>query len=426
MTDDLGTGGNTPYFTSLRSSRDGILEDVAAAIIFFATYLVLALGRMPGLRIDRTGAAIIGASLMVGTNVLTLDEAYRAIHLDTIVLLFGMMIVVANLRLSGFFGVVSEWAVEHAHHRLTMLAAVAFVSALLSAFFVNDTVCLVLAPLVAEVTSSLRRNPVPYLLAVAMASNIGSVATLTGNPQNMLIGSYSGISYTTFARALAPVAAVGVVVCVAVLALLYRAEFRGAAKVDVARRAVRVNRALLFKSLAVSFGMVVFFFAGWPIAKVAIVAGALLLITRRVKPEKIYAQVDWSLLVLFGGLFIVVAGMEKSSLQDDLAWLAERAHLDNGAVLSAVAALLSNIVSNVPAVLVFKPLVAHLADPMLGWLRLAMASTLAGNLTILGSVANLIVVERARHIARIGFWEYARAGVPVSVITVLIGVWVLR
>ena len=259
-----------------------------------------------------------------------------------------------------------------------------------------------------------------------MASNIGSVATLTGNPQNMLIGSYSGISYTTFARALAPVAAVGVVVCVAVLALLYRAEFRGAAKVDVARRAVRVNRALLFKSLAVSFGMVVFFFAGWPIAKVAIVAGALLLITRRVKPEKIYAQVDWSLLVLFGGLFIVVAGMEKSSLQDDLAWLAERAHLDNGAVLSAVAALLSNIVSNVPAVLVFKPLVAHLADPMLGWLRLAMASTLAGNLTILGSVANLIVVERARHIARIGFWEYARAGVPVSVITVLIGVWMLR
>jgi len=398
---------------------------MAATLIFLATYVVLALGRMPGLRVDRTGAAIIGASLMVATNVLTLDEAYQAIHLDTIVLLFGMMIVVANLRLSGFFALVSEWVVEHAHHPLAMLAAIALVAGVLSAFFVNDTVCLVLAPLVAEVTSTLRRNPIPYLLAVAMASNIGSVATLTGNPQNMLIGSFSGIPYAQFARSLAPIAAVGLIVCVVVLAAAYRAEFRGSGKIDIARREIPLDRALLGKSLAVSLAMVVFFFIGWPIAKVAIVAGAILLITRRVRPEDVYAQVDWSLLVMFAGLFIVVAGVEKSSLEQNLIAIAARAHLDNGAVLSSIAAALSNLVSNVPAVLVFKPFIAHLANPTLGWLRLAMASTLAGNLTILGSVANLIVVERARGTAEIGFWEYARAGVPVTLITTLIGVWLL-
>lgn len=398
---------------------------MAATIIFLATYVVLALGRMPGLRVDRTGAAIIGASLMVATNVLTLDEAYRAIHLDTIVLLFGMMIVVANLRLSGFFALVSEWVVEHAHHPLTMLAAITLVSGVLSAFFVNDTVCIVLAPLVAEITSTLRRNPVPYLLAVAMASNIGSVATLTGNPQNMLIGSFSGISYTVFARALAPVAAAGLIFCVAILAVMYRSEFRGMSKIAVVPKQVPLDRMLLAKALAVSVGMVIFFFLGWPIAKVAIVAGALLLITRRVHPEDVYAQVDWSLLVMFAGLFIVVAGVEKSSIEQNLIAIAARAHLDNGAVLSSIAAVLSNVVSNVPAVLVFKPFIAHLNDPTLGWLRLAMASTLAGNLTILGSVANLIVVERARGTADIGFWEYARTGIPLTLITMLIGVWLL-
>ena len=399
---------------------------MVAAAIFLGTYVVLAFGRIPGLRVDRTGAAIIGASLMVAANVLSLDEAYRAINLDTIVLLFGMMIVVANLRVSGFFGVVAEWTLEHAHHPLTLLAATSLTAAVLSAFFVNDTVCLVMAPLVAEILYALRRNPVPYLLAVAMGSNIGSVATLTGNPQNMLIGSYSGIAYGTFARALAPVAAAGVLVVIAVLAILYRAEFRSAKRVDLERRAVPVDRGLLAKSLAVSIGMVIFFFTGWPIAKVAIVAGALLLITRRVHPEKIYAQVDWSLLVMFAGLFIVVAGIEKSSLETDMASWASRARLDNGLVLSGVAGVLSNLVSNVPAVLVFKPFIPHLADPMLGWLRLAMASTLAGNLTILGSVANLIVVERSRGVAEIGFWEYSRAGIPVGLVTMAIGVWMLR
>ncbi|MCU1275791.1 MAG: Citrate transporter, partial [Bryobacterales bacterium] len=170
-----------------------------AILIFAGTYLVLAIGRLPGFRVDRTGAAIIGATLMVAVNVLTVPEAVEAINTDTILLLFGMMIVVANLRLSGFFALVTEWVVEHAHRPLVLLASIVAVSGLFSAFFVNDTMCLVLTPLVLDITTQLRRNPVPYLLGVAMASNIGSVATITGNPQNMMIGSFSGIGYRDFA-----------------------------------------------------------------------------------------------------------------------------------------------------------------------------------------------------------------------------------
>ena len=182
---------------------------LTAVVIFLLTYLVLAIGRLPGFRVDRTGAAIIGATLMIATNSLSIQQAYAAIDYNTIILLFGMMIVVANLRVSGFFTLVSAWVVERAHRPIVLLAAIVFVSGFFSAFFVNDTMCLVLTPLVLEITRRLRRNPVPYLLAVAMAANIGSVATITGNPQNMMIGSFSGIGYRAFAAALAPIAAAG-------------------------------------------------------------------------------------------------------------------------------------------------------------------------------------------------------------------------
>lgn len=396
-----------------------------AILIFAAVYVVLAAGRLPGLRIDRTGACIIGASLMVATGVLTLPEAWAAINYDTLILLFGMMIVVANLRLSGFFSAVAEWVVEHAHHPLLLLASIVFVAGFFSAFFVNDTMCLVLTPLVLEIARQLRRNPVPYLLAVAMASNIGSVATITGNPQNMMVGSFSGIHYRVFTAALAPVAAVGLILTIAMIALLYRREFQTRERVTLERRAMRTNRVLMWKSLAVSAGMIVLFFAGHPVPQVALLAGAVLLITRRVKPEKIYREIDWSLLVLFAGLFVVVAGVEKTSLPEQLFQAAQRFHLERTYAMSACAALLSNVVSNVPAVLVFKPFIARLQDPGHSWLVLAMSTTLAGNLTVLGSVANLIVIQKARHEAPIGFWEYFRTGAPLTVLTIAAGVVLL-
>jgi len=305
---------------------------------------------------------------------------------------------------------------------VVLLVAIVLVSGFFSAFFVNDTMCLVLTPLVLDIVLRLKRNPVPYLLAVAMSSNIGSVATITGNPQNMMIGTFSQIPYRTFLLRLAPVALLGLALTVLVIFLMYRREFIHGPRVEIQQPRVRVNRVLMWKSLVAAVVMIALFFAGWPVAKVAILVGALLLITRRVKPEKVYREIDWSLLVLFAGLFIVVAGIEKTSLPQELSALAARFHLHRPAVLSLFGAVISNLVSNVPAVLVFKPLIATLPDVQLGWLTLAMSSTLAGNLTLLGSIANLIVVERARRHVEITFLEYLKVGAPLTILTIGVGV----
>src|SRR5450631_4097028 len=200
-------------------------RSVAAGLVFVGSYLALAFGRIPGLNIDRAGIALVGAGLMVASGALSLEDAYKAVDLDTITLLLGMMIVVASLRLSGFFAVSNAWAMAHARRPLILLVAVVATSGIFSAFLVNDAICLVLAPLVLELTLALGRPPVPYLLAVAMASNVGSTATITGNPQNIMIGSFSQIPYTTFAVALGPIALVGLVITAGLVALFHRAEF---------------------------------------------------------------------------------------------------------------------------------------------------------------------------------------------------------
>ena len=401
---------------------------ITALLILAGTYLVMGLGRLPSSRLDRTGAALLGASLMVATGTLSLDEAYRAIDFDTITLLLGMMIIVANLRLAGFFGLAASWIGRHAHRPIVLLIGVTAISALLSAFLVNDTVCLMLTPFVIEIARTTRRNPVPYLLAVAMSSNVGSVATITGNPQNMVIGTASQIPYGAFSAALAPIAAVGATVVVIAIVLTYRDEFRSkSTRGEIAELRVHWNGPLLAKSLAVIGGTVAAFFLGVAPAKAAIVAGSLLLVTRRIRPERVMREIDWPLLLLFAGLFIVIAGAERAVLTPDVRRAVGNLALGQPAALAAGAAVLSNLVSNVPAVLVLKPVVGDLADPHKAWLVLAMASTLAGNFTILGSIANLIVVERARAArVTVGFWSYFRIGAPVTVITIALGLWLLH
>jgi Na+/H+ antiporter NhaD/arsenite permease-like protein len=405
----------------------GALPQAAAIAIFAATYVVLAIGRLPGFWLDRAGAALVGASLMVAVGVLPLEEVSKAVDFDTIVLLLGVMIVVANLRLAGFFQLVNAWVVTRARHPIVLLTAVVLVSGALSAFLVNDTICLVLTPLVLDLVTRLRRNPKPYLLAIAMASNIGSTATITGNPQNMIIGSQSHIPYATFAAALSPIAGIGLALAIGLIALTYRSEFWTRERLQGEAQAGPANWPIIIKSVAVSLAMMGGFFAGFDPALVAIVAGAVLLLTRRIKSEKIYAEIDWTLLLMFAGLFIVVAGLERSVLSPEVIAAVARLHLANTAILSGVTALLSNIVSNVPAILVLKPFLAQLQDQQQAWLTAAMASTLAGNFAIVGSVANLIVVQRARaQNVVIGFWEYSRVGVPLTLLTIGVGVWWLK
>ena len=400
-------------------------KTVAAVTIFAATYLVMAIGKLPGYQLDRAGAALLGASLMIALGVVSLDEAYRAIDLDTITLLLGMMIVVANLRLSGFFRLVNNWVVTRAHHPFVLLVAIVLVTGSLSAFLVNDTICLAMTPLVLDLVSRLKRDPIPYLLAIPLASNVGSAATITGNPQNMIIGSLSHIPYGTFAAALWPVAAVGLALTALLIALFYRQEFlTGERLPTVSASPARHHPTLVIKAVLVTVAMMVFFFAGQAVAKVAIVGGALLLFTRRVKAEKVYREIDWPLLLMFAGLFIVVAALEANVLTPEMIAAVGKLDLETTPVLSAITAVLSNLVSNVPAVLVLKPFIAHSSDPQRSWLIVAMASTLAGNFTLIGSIANLIVAQRARAGGvTIGFWAYFKVGAPLTILSILFGVW---
>lgn len=400
---------------------------VAAIIIFAATYAVVAIGKVPGLQLDRAGVALLGASLMIASGTLSLDEAYRAVDFDTITLLLGMMIVVANLRLSGFFRLVNAWVMQRTHRPLALLVVIALVSGVFSAFLVNDTICLVLTPLVLDLVLPLKRNPIPYLLAVAMASNVGSVATITGNPQNIVIGSLSDIPYGRFAAALAPIAAIGVVSTVTLIALMHPTEFLSAERLPITGSTARYHRPLVLKAVFVTLVMIVAFFLGHPAAVVALLGGSALLLTGRVKAVKVYREVDWPLLVMFAGLFIVVAGFEKAVLTPPTLAAVHRLPLDDVAFLTVFTALLSNLVSNVPAVLALKPFITQLPNPEKAWLVVAMASTLAGNLTLVGSVANLIVVQRAR--ARgvtISFWRYFLVGAPLTLLTLAAGVLLLR
>jgi len=395
---------------------------VMAIAIFLLTYLGVALGRLPGLRLDRTGVAFVGGVLMIGCGELTLKQAYAAIDFDTIALLLGMMVLAATLRRAGFFQLVTAAALKRAKSPIALLAAVIGVSGVLSAVLVNDTICVVLTPLVLEIVLAAGVAPLPYLIALAAASNVGSVATITGNPQNIIIGSVSGLSYARFSGALAPVALAGLVVVFGVIALMWRGRLsRGDAPEATIHQAV-VHRALIVKALVLLGFFVVACLRGMIPAEAALIAAALILLTPGMKSERLIGAVDWSLLLMFAGLFVVVAGMQRAVITPAVVHRIAALNPGRPFVLVPVTAILSNVVSNVPAVLVLKPFVAALSDPRRAWLIVAMAATFAGNFTLLGSVANLIVAERARTGGvAIGFGDYLRAGIPITLISLVLG-----
>jgi len=395
---------------------------VAAYAVFLGSYFVFALGKFPWMKIDRPGAAIIGAVLMVAFRVVGAAEALQSIDFATIVLLFSMMVIVAHLRLGGFFERIAEWIVARLrpHH---LLPTVIFTCGVLSAFLVNDIVCLVMTPFVLHMARRLGVPPVPYLLAVATASNIGSVATITGNPQNILIGSLSGITYRDFLAHLGPIAVAGLFLDWALIHRLTSTRTRDRVAVAEVLSASEFQHAPMRPKPVVVLAIVLAgFLAGAPPAMVAALGAASLLITRTVEPRKVYAHIDWGLLVFFVGLFIIVAGAQRAGLTERLLEPIARWDLHRLAIFVPAVAVVSNLVSNVPAVMLLRGVIGSFPDPHAGWLALAMASTLAGNLTITGSIANIIVVERAAaEGVEIGFREYFRIGLPVTVATLVLG-----
>ena len=344
---------------------------------------------------------------MLCTGVLTLAQAVSpdSIDYETLFLLFGMMVVVGFLRFSGFFARVTHGMLDRIRTPRGLLAAIILLGGLLSAFLVNDIVCLALTPLVIHIAKRLNFNPLPHLIGLATASNIGSVGTITGNPQNMIIGVQSGIPYWSFASHLMPVALLGLVIDFLVIAVIYRSSLaRSSVKTDASivhqmnHGPERRNAELVWlqwKTVAVALLMIVLFFAGLPMAVVAAGAAAVLFM-ERLKPERVYGEIDWSLLLMFIGPFIVVHGFQVQVVNrwgiDGWGFLLRHPI----GLLSLTSAGLSNLVSNVPAVLLFEPVLRAMpaVSRQSAWLALAMSSTLAGNLTILGSVANLIVIEK--------------------------------
>lgn len=398
-----------------------------AVAVFLFVYVAFSIGRVPWLRSDRLAAAIIGAAALVALRVLSLTEAQSAVDGGTLALLFGMMILSAALEISGGFALVGWWVTRRAKSPMTLLIAVSAASALLSAFLINDVVCVAFTPLVLHISSSVRRDPKPFLLALATSSNIGSVATITGNPQNILIGSLSRIPYAHFTAALAPVALASLVINIGVLRFVFRRELAEpfAARVDPDRP--RIYRRWVYKSGLLTLAVLAAFVSGVPPVIAALLGASAMLMTRAVDPRRLYVRVDWTLLALFAGLFVVVAGVEKTGLAYRLLAVLEPLHPENVWGLTAIAAILSNLVSNVPAVMVLKSVVPHLpaADP--AWLTLAMASTLAGNLTLPGSLATIIVVERAKAETTITFVDFLKIGVPSAVASLAVGaMWLGR
>ena len=393
--------------------------------VFFLVYLGMILGGLPFLQLDRTGVALLGAIALIGMGAVSPEEAARSIHLPTVILLFSFMVVSAQLRLGGFYPWFTGKIAERPLAPSALLAAVILAAAALSAVFSNDVVCLSVAPVLAAACSRRGLDPAPFLLALACAANVGSAATLIGNPQNMLIGGALHLSFAGYMAVAAVPVLLGLVATWLVIATGTRGRWHAAAAAaaPTERREegpVDLDRWQAVKGLGVAFALLVVFLVTNIPREVAALAGAgLLLTSRRLHSRKMLGLVDWELLVLFVGLFVVNHAFQRTGLTaalvDDLA--RSGVALERPAPLFAATVVLSNLVSNVPAVMLLLAVATHpLAGPLL-----ALASTLAGNLFIVGSIANIIVVDAAaRRGSPIGWRAHARVGVPVTVVTLAI------
>ncbi|HOP95934.1 MAG TPA: SLC13 family permease [Verrucomicrobiota bacterium] len=408
---------------------NAIEKEIVAVAIFLVTYALISGRRLKVLPLNRPAAALLGAVALVAFGVMTPEEVYRSVDYDTLVLLLGMMLISAYLYLAGFFEWAADWILRKARSPESLLLHLICASGVLSALLVNDTVCLMLTPLVVTVIVRGRLPLPPYLLALAMSANIGSVATLVGNPQNMIIGQLSGISFLNFSASLLPVAVLGLAVEYVILRFGFRHILKEATIHRPESKPLQLDRRLLFLTLAVLVLVFAGFIAGLNLPWTAMAGAALVMVLARRDTHQVLKLVDWHLLVFFAALFVVVEGLNDTGLPDQIH---DRVHGLFGAATTAQAwnftwfsAIGSNVFSNVPFVLVAGKWIGGFFEPELMWKVLALATTFAGNLTILGSVANIIVVESAREHVEVGFWDYARFGIPVTLLTLVLGVAVL-
>ena len=394
-------------------------QTTAAVAIFVVVYLGMVLGGLPRLRLDRTGVALLGAIAIIGLGELTVEEAAQGIHLPTLLLLFSFMVISAQMRLGGFYAAVTRRIAALPLPAPVLLGVVIFVTGALSAVFSNDVVCLAVAPVLVQACLARRLDPVPFLLALACASNIGSAATLIGNPQNMLIGEVLQLPFGAYARnALPPV--------LLSLGLLWWMLARSVRVASPAAPPAAEPDVPAFDAWQTAKGavvavalVVVFLFTDWPRDVAALVGAGVLLLSQRFHSSQMMGLVDWELLVLFMGLFVVNHALQHTGVTaQTVAWLqAQGLHLGEPGPLFASTLLLSNLVSNVPAVMLLLP-VAQGPDAAVTGLTLALVSTLAGNLLIVGSIANIIVVDAARRQGVLIDWRrHARTGVPVTLAT---------
>ncbi len=388
--------------------------------IFVATYAAIAVGRIPGLALDRTGFALLGALAFLGLGTVTLEGAKESVDAPTIALLFGMMVLSALYQQSGLYTRVGEALARSASPR-RLLAGTIVAAAALAAVLTNDVVCFAMAPLLAEAVVRAGLAPLPYLLALACATNIGSALTPIGNPQNILISQKLALPFAPFVLA----CAAPVVLSLGFLYLfLARAVPRRAAMapgvLGAPRDAVPFQRWPAAKALLLTGAALVLFLTPVPAHLTALGVTALVLTSRRMYTRATLALVDWHLLALFCGLFVVNRGLEESGWTAALLRGLERGGVDlaTGGVLVPAVAGLGLLVGNVPATMLLLPLVPQKLH--VGY-AIALASTFAGNAVLFGSIANLIVAERAApYGVRLGFLDHLRVGLPVTVVSLLL------
>lgn len=412
-------------------------------VVFAITYAVISARRLQWLPLDRPAGALLGAVACVALGVLSPAAALAAIDGATLLLLFGVMGIGAFLARDGFFVAAERWLVRRAGTPARLLGLVVWGAGSLAALVTNDAVCVLAAPLLVRLVQRHRLPPLPFLLALSTAANTGSVATLVGNPQNMLCGLLGELVFREYLLHLAPVAILGLAINHALLRIMFRRELAGCTLAPVepaeptppqAPAGPEVVSRRWVVTLGVLVGTAVAYVIGAPMAWTAVAGFALLMVVHRADTRGLWANIDWSLLVFFAGLFVVVQGLQGSGAP---AWLFARFPLaldfgDPASVVrgAGVFVLGSNLVSNVPFILVVQEPIAALPEPARAWELLAMASTFAGNLTLLGSVANVIVAEAGRELGfelgGVGFWSFLRVGAPLTVLTTLVGVgWLL-